>query len=216
MKLFVWDFHGTLEQGNERAVVDISNAVLANFWHAERFTECDMERLYGLRWIKYFEDLLPAAPAEEHQRLQRACFELSGKRWDMVCQRIKPAPYAHEVLSAVAASQHEQILISNTQPNSLPKFLDAVNMAHYFRGRALAAGMHFNGDGGKTKEQILAEYLDEKSYDTVVCIGDSTQDIGLVKVTPGISYLYAHPWRKFKECDTDYKINDLRDVLREI
>lgn len=28
MKLFVWDFHGTLEKGNENAVLEITNRIL--------------------------------------------------------------------------------------------------------------------------------------------------------------------------------------------
>lgn len=30
------------------------------------------------------------------------------------------------------------------------------------------------------------------------------------------SYLYTHPWKKFRIDKADYKINNLREVLREL
>jgi hypothetical protein len=38
----------------------------------------------------------------------------------------------------------------------------------------------------------------------------------LKDVAGGISYLYSHPERKFRDTNSDYKINDLREVLKEI
>ena len=39
MKLFVWDFHGVLEKGNDLAVLDITNKVLEQAGYSERLNE---------------------------------------------------------------------------------------------------------------------------------------------------------------------------------
>lgn len=57
--LVVWDFHGTLERGNEYAVLETSNDVLEQWGYSERFTEEDAIRLYGLKWQAYFADIPP-------------------------------------------------------------------------------------------------------------------------------------------------------------
>lgn len=77
MKLFVWDFHGVLEKDNEKAVIDISNQVLKRAGYKERFTDKDNERLYGVKWYQYFEDLLPGLSNEGHLSLQAACFKFA-------------------------------------------------------------------------------------------------------------------------------------------
>ena len=74
-KLFVWDFHGTLEKGNELAALEISNLVMAEHGYYERFTTGDAYTLYGKKWYEYFEYLLPDEAHEVHVKLQHDCFE---------------------------------------------------------------------------------------------------------------------------------------------
>ena len=58
IKLFTLDFHGTLEQGTEHAVREVSNLVLADFGYDERFTPEDVDHCYGMKWCQYFAYLL--------------------------------------------------------------------------------------------------------------------------------------------------------------
>jgi phosphoglycolate phosphatase-like HAD superfamily hydrolase len=216
MKLFIWDFHGTLEFGTERAVIDISNQVLQDFGYTQRFSAEDVERLYGLRWGQYFEDLLPSERVDKHRQLEVACFEMSRDNFDLVRKYIQPSFYAHEVLQAIAESSHEQVVISNTQPQSLPRFLEAVDMQRYFlEGYAFATGNHLDRLG-ESKEDVVRRLRGERTFEEVVAIGDSAQDVGLARLFGGRSYLYAHPWRDFKDAEADFNIKDLREILREI
>ena len=105
MKLFVWDLHGTLEQGNERAVVEMSNKIASEFGYEEQFTEEDGRRLYGLRWYEYYEYLLPNEPHERHVELQKACFDFSNTRAgsNMIAKYIMPSKNAYKILSKIGA-----------------------------------------------------------------------------------------------------------------
>ncbi len=216
MKLFVWDFHGTLEKGNERAVQEVSNLVLESLGCAQRLSEEDSQRLYGRNWYEYFAHLLPQAPHEWHVQLQEAAFLLSNSRPDIIAKYVTPNDHAHEVLEAICLSEHDQIVISHTLPKSLDLFLEVARMTQYFpEGSAFAVNGHAR-EVQRTKQDVLREFLKGRSFEGIAVIGDSPADVQLVSVAGGVSYLYAHPGRPFRDCSAHYRIQDLREILREV
>jgi phosphoglycolate phosphatase-like HAD superfamily hydrolase len=213
VKLFVWDLHGVLEIGNDRAVIDVSNEALFQFGHSARFTYEDGVRLYGLRWYEYFEHLLPDASHEHHIELQEACFKLSEERPDLQYRWIKQTPYAETVLIAIG-EHHRQILISNTRAATLDMFLKLLEIEQFFPdGQAVAVDQHVK-NATATKRDALASYLTAHgAFDELIIIGDSPADMRLADASGGITYLYAHPGFAFRDCDASFKIRDLRCVL---
>ena len=215
MKLFVWDFHGTLEKGNEAAVLENSNAVLEMFGYAERFSLKDCIDLYGLKWYEYFAFLLPHETKEKHLELQQAALDYQYSHPEIIARHIKPNDHAHEVLDAIA-EKHYQIVVSNTSPSDLLVFLKAVEMVKYFPdGQAFGVDSHSPGSF-RTKRAALEKILLLIHFEGIVTIGDSKDDIELASAHNGVSYLYAHPGKDFRDANAIYKIRDLRDILREI
>jgi phosphoglycolate phosphatase-like HAD superfamily hydrolase len=218
MKLFVWDLHGTLEQGNEVAVVEITNMILRDFGYSVRLSASLCQQLYGLRWYEYFERLLPDEPGDQHLKLQTAAFGLAnsppGSR--IIARYIRPADSAIDVLGSIDAAGHQQIVISNTTPASLPIFLEALGMEQFFcPGRALAANNHMQ-ERGTTKTEVLSEYMSGRDFSGIVIIGDSDSDMLLAEDCCAKSYLYAHSGSLFRSDRGHYKINDLRELLNEV
>ncbi|KKT75806.1 MAG: hypothetical protein UW69_C0009G0020 [Microgenomates group bacterium GW2011_GWA2_44_7] len=215
MKLFVWDFHGVLEKDNELAVLEITNAILKKFGYKSRLSKEDNYCLTGLKWYEYFEFLLPNEPYARHLELQGACISYQTAHPGIVAQHIKPNEHAHEVLEQISQN-HDQIVISNTQPKSLKMFLEAVRIIKFFpSGKSFAADAH-GKDATIRKHHILDSYLRDKHYEDKIFIGDSAEDIELVSVAGGKTYLYAHRGKSHKEAKADFKINDLREVLKEV
>jgi len=213
-KLFVWDMHGTLEQGNHLAVIDISNEVLARFGYTERFTYDDGITLYGKKWYEYFTWLLGGEDSyETAMELQEVCFEVSESNPNMQCNGIEPTPHAVEVLAAING-KHDQILISNTRPATLATFIKVLNLESFFPdGKAFAVDQH-SRDAQRTKAHVLADFLAAShEYDEIVIVGDSPSDMRLKDVGGGQSYLFTHPEFEFRECDSDHRIRDLRTLL---
>lgn len=219
MKLFIWDLHGTLEQGNEHAVVEISNTILGRFGYSQRFTEEHVGQLYGLKWHQYFEFLLPAELADRHIELQAACFKFSNSPdgIKIIAKHMKPSRNALLVLEAIHKSKsHEQILISNTTPASLPVFINALKLQAYFTSsNSLAVNQH-EREARRTKEHALAEYMKYRKYDGLVVIGDSESDMRLAEAVNARAYLYAHADVPFRSKRGDLKIHDLKKVLQEL
>jgi phosphoglycolate phosphatase-like HAD superfamily hydrolase len=215
-KLFVWDLHGTLEQGNEEAVIELSNMALKQFGYKQRFLQENSRELYGLKWFEYFERLLPDEPHERHIELQVTSFALSDANPEIIARHMKPAAHAHDVLATIAASPHDQILISNTIPTAVPLFLGSLGMEHFFdQARAFSVNAHVK-DAQRTKEDALTEYLADRHFDQVIVVGDSNTDLRLAKAHEATAYLYAHPGYAFRAEGGDFRINDLREVLKEI
>lgn len=213
MKLFVWDFHGTLEKGNEYAVLEMSNIVLEKHGYVEKFSELQCRELYGRKWYEYFEYLLPGEPNLKHLELQEDCFAYSIAHPEMISKYIKLVDHALEVLESIAA-KHDQILISNTKPASLKVFMKSVGILHVFpKGKAFATDSHVKN---KSKQDVLKKYLIANNFEEVITIGDSPGDIELGKAIGAKTFLYTHPGQTFKDCEPHFKINDLREILKVV
>ncbi len=217
-KLFVWDFHGTLEKGNEYAVIDRSNFILAKCGYTERFSEKDVQRLYGKKWYEYFQDLLPHLPHEKHIELQQKCFGMDDEKigWDFIEKYIKPTEHAVGVLRQIHLNGHDQIVLSNTQEWALIKFVETVGLTSYLPAHKQFAAHNHEPGIGTLKETLLTNYLKDNPTYSVIIIGDTESDMNLKRVAGGITYLYHHPGRTCPLIAVDYVISDLREVLREI
>ena len=208
MKLFVWDFHCTLEKGNENAVLEITNEILKKHGYSRRLSLAEHELLKGLRWQEYFAFLLPDASKETLAALELDCVSFSEAHPEIVARHISVNDGVLEILGAIA-EKHQQVIISNTEPGTLNRFLELVGLKGFFpEGFAIAANSSVTN---KKKRDVLKEFMAGKRFDAVVAIGDSPADL-----IGDINYLYARPDRNFRECEADYKIRDLREVLREL
>ena len=167
MKLFVWDFHGVLEQDNEKAVIQISNSILKKNGFSERFSEDDVDRLYGLKWYQFFEYLLPKLSLDECKKLQADCLQNQKENWEIIRSIIKPTGHALDVLSQIKKAGHQQIVISNTRPSDIVLFLDAVGIREYFdNDQIFGVNAHQTHN---SKAEALIGYMKNNNFDQVVC-----------------------------------------------
>lgn len=218
-KLFVWDFHGTLEKGNEFAVIEITNKALEKHGFAERLNTTDAVRLYGLKWYEYFGHLLPNESHETHVELQNTCFEWPDV-FSIIAKYLEPNDHALTVLGTIKDAEHDQILISNTSVEALPQFVRLARMDNYFHSANTFAVMAHAREVKRTKRHVLEEYLAAQpcAYDEIISVGDSRNDAALVDATRGKAFLYRHPGLAMDEkLDVHVSsITDLREILREI
>jgi phosphoglycolate phosphatase-like HAD superfamily hydrolase len=215
MKLFVWDFHGVLEKDNDLAVLDISNKVLEQAGYSERFSEEANREFYGLKWFQYFERLLPDLTNKQHMALQAACFDFAEKNLDILAKHIKPSDYSLEVLKAIHESDHDQIILSNTRPHDLLWFVDAVGIKGCF-SKEKVIGVNAHQKHG-VKKDALKHYLNSRSFNQIIIVGDSQSDMDLKEVAGGTTYYYNHPHiNPDANIKADHVVNDLRSILQEL
>lgn len=215
MKLFVWDFHGVIERYNERAVIYISNLILQKNGFKERFSEDDVNRLYGLKWYQFFEYLLPGLPKDDYYRLQEECLSNQSENYKIIKSIIKPTEHVIDVLSKIKNSHHQQILISNTRPNDIIWFLESVGAKELFdKDKIFGVNAH---QTASSKMEVLKSYIGDRKIDKIICIGDSISDLELGRSVGAVNYFYKHPYLKHESTDkADHIINDLRQILKEL
>ncbi|MFD8263273.1 HAD family hydrolase [Streptomyces griseoluteus] len=196
-------------------MVDVSNRVLARHGRTERFTYEDGAKLYGSKWYEYFEWLLPQESYATWSRLQDDCFQTSERDLALQCRWLRPTDHAVAVLSRIAAHKDShQILVSNTLAANLKIFVDVLGLSGFFPESArFAVDGHTLGEAA-TKVEVVRTYLQDKAYKDLVFIGDSPSDMRLTAIAGGTSYLYSHDEFPFRECEANYKIRDLREILK--
>jgi phosphoglycolate phosphatase-like HAD superfamily hydrolase len=189
--------------------------VLANAGYVERFTEDDNERFYGLKWYQYFERLLPDISNKEHLALQAACFKFAEDNLDILAKHIKPNDHVIEVLSQIAKTSNQQIVISNTRQSDLIWFLNSIGIKDFFDDKHIIGVNAHQTHASKT--DALKTHLEGISFDAIVVIGDSEDDLKLGKDVGAITYFYKHPHREHENTENaDYIIKDLRTVLEQL
>jgi len=150
------------------------------------------------------------------------CFELteashvySVGHQKLIAKYIRPNNYALDVVKEIS-HHHDQIIISNSSIEALTRFIKIVGLEKFFpTEKAFGANAHLK-DIKTKKHHVLRAYLRDKKFEYIIFIGDSTEDVELVSIAGGKTYLYAHPNKAFREVKVDFRIKDLREVLREL
>ncbi len=214
-KLFVWDFHGTLEKGNERSARAYIDMVLEAEGYERRITGEEEHLLYGRKIFDYFAYLCPGESDERYMELQDIFLNMEHTHPHILQSNILPNDGAHEVIKAISESLHEQIIISNVEVSMLAVFIHAVGLESYFpEGTAFATNTHRGAQF--TKHDMLKTYIMGKQFDHFVAIGDAPKDLDYVEEYPHTTYMYAHPGNEFRDYTATHMIRDLREVLKEI
>jgi phosphoglycolate phosphatase-like HAD superfamily hydrolase len=213
-KLFIWDFHGVLEQGNEGAVVEVTNAVLSEFGLNTRLDHETNLKLYGQKWSEYFRLLDPLANESKIKDMVHRGCEISLET-DAIARHIKPSDNSHYVLNQIKQHGHENLILSNTQPETLDRFIDSVNLSEFVDYRLGTDSHRIKQTHSNPKIPLLKEFLEGKTYDQLIAIGDRPTDIEAGKSVGAITYLYAHNTPN-KNINADYHIDNLKEVLHQL
>lgn len=220
MKLFVWDFHGTLEKGNVKALHEILNKVAHKFDIRKQISLTTTVRMYGLSWVDYFQYLHPRGQTDEWLAMKQAATEIQEKE-KLVQKYIRPMDHAVEVLDAIKKQGHKNIILSNSQPQWLQKFAVMVGIAQFIDDY-IALDAHGESRGAtelqQRKSKELVDFCLQKKYSRIIKIGDRESDIEAGKSVGAVTYFFRNQFSEDinKPTTADYEITDLRDVLKEL
>lgn len=211
-KLFVWDFHGVLEKGNERAVVEVTNQVLEEFGIKNRL---DLKKCvnHGKKWHLFFRHLAPNADESTIKAMVERGIEISTTT-DVLYRHTEPMDYACEVLGKIKDKGHENLILSNANQGPLEIYVDAVKIAHLIN-HIIGADVHTRLLDENTKIAIMNEFLKSRDYEKIIVIGDNHSDIELGKAIGAVTFHFRRDG-KFDSSDADFRITDLREVVKNI
>lgn len=217
--LFVWDFHGVLEKGNDQAVQEVCNKILSELGHPKEITIQEVRNLYGARWSDYFNYLLPDFPCEIDWCVRRALEIGRG----VAVYHIQANDYAADVLMSIQGAGHHNIVVSTSTPKDVKWFVEVVGLERYIDCcvgidpyRKHHQGAEFDRVGEKAK--AIQSYLQQRDcyFNKVVMVGDTEEDMKAGSLCGAITYRYMSQRSCYTVTCADYVIYDLREVLREI
>lgn len=214
MNLFVWDFHGVLEKGNENAVIEVTNQILEESGKDARLTEEQCKQFYGKKWHEYFKQLCPELTTEEIRKMIQRGVEITNQT-DVIFRHIKPSDHVDQVLKTIKEKNHENLVISNTEINALKKYIRSVKITEFI-DHTIGADGHKRMFEKDSKTILIKEFLKGKNYDKIISIGDRKTDVDLGKEIGATTYLYSRD-KSFEEGkEADFCISNLKEVLKEI
>jgi len=219
MKLFVWDFHGTLEKGNVKALYIIINRIADENKLDRRITFEETIQLYGLSWVDYFQYLKPGVSIEECEAMKQRAFAIQEEE-HIVEHYIKPMDYAQDVLAQIAHAGHRNIIMSNSRKDQIQWFVQLVGLKEHiteYIGLDSHSEPREHTEIKKLKAEALQQYVSSGAYDRIIKIGDRQSDIEAGAVVGATTYLYRNEFNINEKMTVraDYEITNLRKVLRE-
>lgn len=218
--LFVWDFHGTLEKDNVRALEYLVNKTLWSFGIKKEITFDETVRLYGLSWIDYFKYMYPDGNLGTWRKMKSKAVEIQTKE-QMVERYIKPMDFAQEVLGTIKQKEHSNIVLSNTAPEHIEYFASLVGINNFIDDY-LALDTHDTlrqkTEIQEVKSTILQNYVKDKQFGKIIKIGDRESDIEAGKTVGAVTYFFRNEFNKNHQLaiKPDYEISDLRRILKEL
>jgi len=198
--LFAWDFHGTLEQDNEFAVIEASNQSLIEHGYDVQVTQQDLQELYGRPWGDYFRKLVPRISDAKVEELVARSRQLGLPAAGRHC---KPRVHAHSTLKKIMDEGHTNIIVSNATQRDLEFFMKITGVTPYIH---TAYGVNGN------KHKTIINH--PGTYSRIIMIGDTENDIKAGKRANATTYLVQNG--EPRPTEADYVITDLRDVLKEL
>ena len=206
MKLFVWDFHGTLEQDNEFAVKEICEAITGKKISVKKVRE-----LYGKAWGEYFKEM---DPTMDEARLHECVEETRKIGRQYYKKHTRAADNAISVLSEVKKRGDVNVVLSNTRHDIIPQFLNQVKIAHLVdKTIGIPERREVMGhDTAAYKAEQISMLAKENDYDKIIVVGDAETDIAAGKRNNAVTFMIDR-WDRHPNTMADYRIKDLREVL---
>jgi len=219
-KLFIWDFHGTLEKDNIYAVKAIIDRTLKAFNINREISLNETIKNYGLSWIDYFHFVYPQGNIKVWRQMKEKAEEIQ-KEQHLVEKYIKPADKAKEVLEKIQKNGHKNIILSNSAPQWIKRFVKMVKLEKYV-DEIFGLNLHNLSRKGKDisdkKYEALQKYINNNKFDKLIKIGDRDSDIKAGKMLGATTYYIKNKFNQDNklEIKPDYTISDLREVLKEV
>lgn len=212
MILFVWDFHGVLNKCNEVALAEQLNFILKKYGFNRKVGVEEALSFSGKHYRQIFLELCPNAPVK--QAIEMADFAVSTGI-DFAKRVVRPREHALEVLGKIKASGGINVVASNTAPKNLKEYVEIVGLQGCFDALLSVNCSEVEPTVFSIRDHKLKkikEFIGNKRFEKIKCIGDRETDIELVLLLKAETYLFNATNSKPKT-KAHHIISDLREVL---
>ena len=217
-KLFAWDFHGTLEQGTEVGFAEILRKLARENNYKTTIKLAEVRKLFGISILDYLRHFFPKLSDKEIYELRTQIRDRQNRKH--IEKYIKPAPFAHDVLENIKAVGHKNIVVSTSSRPHITRFLEVIDVMKYFDG-IFGTDRHAldkEFDIADEKAKVIKSFTKKNKVATknIIVIGDREGEIEAGISLGAKTYQYIQLEIPHIVTRADFKIYDLREVLREI
>jgi len=217
-KLFAWDFHGTLEEGVEVGFFEILKQLKKEYETEVKITLSEVRKKYGVSVADYLRYFFPKTNLSQIKAMMKKVAQIQNQ--DHLKKFVKPAPYAVEVLKKIKKAGFENIVLSNSHSKHINPLITLVGMKSLIN-QVFAVDRHYSHkkqNPMEEKSKILKKIIGKRNLKKgqLVTIGDKAADVNSGIAVGAVTYQYLRKRFPTDKTKANYKIYDLREVLREI
>ena len=217
-KLFAWDFHGTLETGTEVGFAEILRKLARENNYKTTIKLEEVRKLFGISILDYLRHFFPKLSHDELYEYRNQIRNRQNRKH--IEKYVRPAPYAHEVLRKIKAAGHKNIVVSTSSRPHIIRFLEIVDLTEYF-DEIFGTDRHAldkEFDIVSEKAKVINSFAKKHKIHSknMVVIGDREGEIDAGISLGAKTYQYIQPEITHIVTRAQFKIYDLREVLREI
>jgi len=217
-KLFAWDFHGTLEEGVEVGFFEILKKLAKNYNAGRKITLSEVRKKYGITVADYLRYFFPKANTSQIKAMMIEVARIQNQNY--LKKYVRPAPNAIEVLKKIKDAGFKNIVVSNSHPKHIEFLIDIVGMKNLV-SRVFAVDRHYSykkQDPTKEKVKVFKMIIKQRKLKSkqLITIGDKATDVNAGILAEATTYQYLRKRFPTDKTGADYKIHDLREILREI
>ncbi|NQV12093.1 HAD hydrolase-like protein [Candidatus Uhrbacteria bacterium] len=215
--LYAWDFHGTLERGTEFVLAAICNILCAEYGVDVKVDGKFIVDHPSFHWRALFDELADGALSED-QLQEMSTRAYSDEFFHLNSVHSEPQPGAIDVLQGVVDNGDSNIVVSNSRPELIARYVSVVGLSDYFDAilgiESLDPGIAQKYDVTERKAAEIKEHLASHpgEFDRVVMIGDSHRDIEAGQQVGAITFMFGPLDTDRAGCEPDFWIDDLTKI----
>lgn len=183
-KLFIWDFHNTLETGTLNIITQIANSLLRENGGNKVYTTKEIENFPSFSWETFFKNELPHFTKDEIKKL--VCEAYNEKRFGYLNKKYsRPQKHSKEILKFIKAKGDINVVVSNSRNDKLSSYIKNIGLQKYI-------DFHFGIDDGRilSKDDVIRKKIKtikiflkryKKIFSEIIVISDSFSELEIVE-----------------------------------
>lgn len=181
-KVFIWDFHGTLETGTLFILTEIANTLLKENGSTKQYTPAEFASIPSFSWDTFFQKHFPHLSVNETQAIAQSAYD--EKKFAPLMEKYsRPNIGAEAVLQKIKSGGGVNIVVSHSRQDKLGYYIDQTRLSH------LIDDYYGIDDGSitsredvlKKKTAVIREILDQHNGSRSHAVGDADMDFNAAR-----------------------------------
>ena len=213
-KLFIWDFHGTLEIGTLDVLTGIANNLLQENGSNKKYSTKEFAELESFSWRTFFASNLPNLDPKQISAIAEEAY--NEKRFGkLIEQYSRPNDGTLDLLKRIKEDGGINIIVSNSRQDKLGFYISHIGIEHFIdEYYGMDDGTIKSGqDVLKKKVDTIKSILHAHQGCDVYITGDAEIDFIAARLVPVTGIFWIMPPERQKEVGAGISSQQLRCIV---